>query len=126
MRCHLEKWEDERIVAHNEQCFNEVFESFFDEADLEFYGTDDILWEIEELQKRYHQFAYSGYDMADVLDAPDEDIINISSEWIPDDPVIKNLFVTKHQTQRRKARNGKRVLGKRDGPANLEYFLICV
>jgi hypothetical protein len=126
MRIHLDKWEDERIDAHNEECFNQVFESFFDQEDLEFYGTDDILWEIEELQKRYHMFADSGYDMEEILDAPDEDIINVGYPMIPDDPFFKDLFVTKHQIQRRRSRNGKRVMGKQDSPMGVECILLRI
>jgi hypothetical protein len=123
MRCHLEKWEDERIDNHNEECFNQVFESFFDAEDLEFYGTDDILWEIEELQKRFHMFADSGYDMEEVLDAPDEAIITASPFYFYDQVLVKDPFVTKHQTQRRKSRNGKRIMGKRDSASS---FVECV
>ena len=127
MRTHLDKWEDERADAHNEECFNQVFESFFDEDELECYGTDDILWEIEELQKRYHQFVDSGYDMEDILNALDEELITVGGmPLILNDLFDKNLFITKHQAQRRKMRNGKRVMGKQDRPLNVECIIIFV
>jgi hypothetical protein len=127
MRKHLDKWEDERADAHNEECFNNVFEEIFDAEELEFYGTDDILWEIEELQKRYHTFVDSGYDMEEILNAFEEDII--TSGGLPpilDDLFVKNLFITKHQTQRRKSRNGKRVMGKRDSSLGVELVILRI
>ena len=127
MRTHLDKWEDERVDAYNEECFNQVFESFFDEDDLEFYGTEEILWEIEELQKRYHQFVHSGYDMEEILNALDEEIITMGGiPSILNDLFDKNLFITKHQTQRRKVRNGKRVMGKQDSPMGLEMIILRI
>jgi hypothetical protein len=127
MRCHIDKWEDERVEAHNQECFNNVLETFFDEEELEFYGTEDIMWEIEELQKRYHQFIDSGYDMEDILNADEEDII-ISGGYpaILDDMFNKNLFITKHKTQRRMMRNGKRVMGKRDSSLGLELVILRI
>jgi hypothetical protein len=127
MRCHIDKWEDERVEAHNQECFNNVLETFFDEEELEFYGTEDIMWEIEELQKRYHQFINSGYDMEDILNADEEDII--TSGGMPpilDDMFDKNLFITKHQTQRRKTRSGKRVMGKRDSSLGVEIVILRI
>jgi hypothetical protein len=127
MRTHLDKWEDERVDAHNEECFNQVFESFFDEDELECYGTDDILWEIEELQKRYHQFVDTGYDMEDILNALDEELITVGGmPLILNDLFDKNLFITKHHTQRRKMRNGKRVMGKRDSSLGLELVILRI
>jgi hypothetical protein len=127
MRCHVDKWEEERIDSYNEQCFADAVEELFDEDDLEFYGPDDILWEIEDLQKRYHMFVESGYDMAEVLEIPD-DMILLDYEhyfWM-NDVTDENLFVTKHRTHRRKERTGKRVMGKQDGPLNVECLIICV
>ena len=128
MRCHTEKWENERIDLYNEECFNNALEEIFDEDELEFYGPDDILWQIEELQKRYHTFLDTDYDMAEVLEALEEEIATASNGWIWDDidDTGKNLFVTKHKTQRRKSRNGTRVLGKHDGPLNIECLIIFV
>jgi hypothetical protein len=128
MRCHLEKWENERIDSYNEECFNNALEEIFDEDELEFYGPDDILWQIEELQKRYHTFFETDYDMAEVLEALQEEIATVGRGWIWDDmdDTGKNLFVTKHKTQRRRSRNGARVLGKCDGPLNIECLIIFV
>ena len=129
MRSHLDKWEDEKVDAYNEECFNNAFEELFDEEELEFYGTDDILWEIEELQKRYHEFVDSPYDMADVLEALEEEIqAGCGGNWFWDDidSNDKNIFVTNHKTHRRMARNGKRVMGKQDGPQNIECLIIFV
>lgn len=128
MRKHLDKWEDERTDAHNEECFNNVLEQIFDEEDLQFFGPEDILFEIEEIQKRYHMFVDSGYDMAEILDAPEEELCMEANYWIWDDVKnnIRSLFVTKHQTQRRKVRNGKRVMGKQDGPLNVDCLIIFV
>jgi hypothetical protein len=127
MRVHLEKWNDERIEAYNQECFNEIFESLFDEDDLEYFGTEDIMWEIEELQKRYHQFVDTGYDMEEILNAPDEDIITIGGLPATCDPLFyKNLFITKHKTHRRKVRNGKRVMGKRDSPIGVDVIILRI
>jgi hypothetical protein len=127
MRCHLEKWEDERIEAHNQECFNNVLETFFDEEELEFYGTEDIMWEIEELQKRYHTFIHSGYDMEDILNADEEDIITSGcGPAILDDMFNKNMFITKHKTHRRMMRNGKRVMGKRDSSLGVELIILRI
>lgn len=129
MRCHVDKWEDERVAAYNEECFNEALEQIFDEDDLEYYGTDEILWEIEELQKRYHDFVDSPYDMADVLEAMEEEIQAVSGKhWVWDDinHNNKNIFVTKHRTHFRRMRNGKRVIGKRDGPLGVDYILLWI
>jgi hypothetical protein len=126
MRTHVEKWEHERVDAYNEECFNQVFESLFDEDDLEFYGTGDILWEIEEIQKRYHRFIETAYDMEDVLNAHDDDIITVGGPLFIYDLFDKNLFVTKHQTHRIKSRNGKRVMGKRDSPMGVDMILLRI
>jgi hypothetical protein len=129
MRCHVDKWEDERVAAYNEECFNEALEQIFDEDDLEYYGTDEILWEIEELQKRYHDFVDSPYDMADVLEAMEEEIQAVSGKhWVWDDinHNNKNIFVTNHRTHFRRMRNGKRVIGKRDGPLGVDYILLWI
>ena len=129
MMAHVDRWIDERIDAYNEECFNAALEEIFDEDDLEFYGTDDILWEIEELQKRFHTFVDTEYDMEDVLDAMDEDIQAVSgNRWIWDDikDNDKNIFVTKHRTHFRRMRNGKRVIGKRDGPQGIDLIVIRI
>lgn len=127
MRTHLEKWNDERVESYNEECFNSVFESFFDEDDLAYFGTEDIMWEIEELQKRYHQFVDSGYDMEEILNLPDDEIITVGGLPPTCDPLFyKTLFVTKHKTHRRKARNGKRVMGKRDSPMGLDVIILRI
>jgi len=127
MRKHLDKWEAEGIDAHNEECFNNALEEIFDEEDLEYFGTDDILFEIEELQKRYQDFVYSGYDMEEILSASEEDIITSSGlPHILDDMFIKNPFVSKHQSQRRKMRTGKRVMGKRDSSLALELVILRI
>jgi hypothetical protein len=127
MEKHLDEWEDERIDAHNEECLNNALEEIFDEEDLEYFGTEDILWEIEQLQKRYHTFLNSGYDMEEILNASEEEIIT-SSRLPPilDDMFIKNPFVSKHKSQERKMRNGKRVMGKQDRPLNVECIIIFV
>ena len=126
MRSHLDKWEDERIAAYNEECFNNAFEELFDEEEMEFYGPDDILWEIEELQKRYHQFVDTEYDMADILEALEEEFVTTSNFWILDGVDDSNLFVTNHKTHRRMMRNGKRVMGKNVGPLGIDYIILVV
>ena len=129
MMSHVDRWIDERIEAYNEECFNAALEEIFNEDDLEFYGTDDILWEIEELQKRFHTFVDTEYDMEDVLEAMDEEIQAVSgNSWIWDDikDNDKNIFVTKHRTHFRRMRNGKRVIGKRDRPLGADYILFWI
>ena len=129
MRSHVEKWDDERDKTYNEECFNNALEELFDEDDLEYFGTDYILWEIEELQKRYHEFIDTEYDMAEILEAPDEEILTVNNQIIWDDisDDKANLFVTKHRTQRRKIKQGTRVSAKYDRPIKIECIIIlCI
>ncbi len=118
MRHHLDKWEDERIDKHNEECFNEVFESLFDEEEMEFYGSEDIMWEIEELQKRYHQFVDTGYDMEEILNEYDEDIfVEYLKHFWPVDIAKLYLFISKHKFKKSSRRTGKRITGNTSNKA---------
>ena len=66
--------------------------------------------------------------MAEILDAMEEEIVNEKTFLIWDDikDNDKNIFVTKHRTHFRKIRNGKRVIGKSDGPIGIDDLLLWI
>ena len=67
MRSRVCEWEEEREEEHNESVLSEAFDFILENAE-DFEDMEDVMYELMDIQERYHLIVNNGYEVEGLLD----------------------------------------------------------